>query len=63
MLHIGTSYNYTLDLAALQRPLPRPENAAAILRAVFPNAANWPLLLLPLAGLAGLGALAGRVRH
>jgi len=45
MLHIGTSYNYTLDLAQLALPLARPENTALVLRAVFPNAANWPWLL------------------
>jgi len=45
MLHIGTSYNYTLDLTQLALPLARPENTALVLRAVFPNAANWPWLL------------------
>lgn len=48
MRHIGTSYNYALDLSQLQAPLARPENWAAVLQAVFPNASNWPLLLLPL---------------
>ena len=60
MAHIGTSYGYTLDLAALQLPLARPENAALVLRAVFPNAANWPQLLLPLAASLALAALLGR---
>lgn len=55
--HIGTSYNYLLDLAALQRPLARPENAAYLWRIIFPNAANWPLVALPLAAIAGLVAL------
>ncbi len=45
MLHIATSYNYTLDLTQLATPLARPENTALVLRAVFPNAANWPWLL------------------
>jgi len=60
MAHIGTSYGYTLDLAALTRPLARPENTALVLRAVFPNAANWPLLLLPLAAAVALAALLSR---
>ncbi len=55
MLHIGTSYNYTLDLAQLALPLARPENTALVLRAVFPNAANW-LWLLPLVLVAGVVA-------
>lgn len=45
MLHIGTSYNYTLDLTQLALPLARPENTTLLLRAVFPNAGNWPWLL------------------
>ena len=60
MAHIGTSYGYTLDLAALQPPPARPENAALFLRAVFPNAANWPWLLLPLAAVVALAALGQR---
>ena len=47
-------------VAALQLPLARPENAALVLRAVFPNAANWPQLLLPLAAAVALAALARR---
>ena len=60
MAHIGTSYGYALDLAALQLPLARPENVALVLHAVFPNAANWPQLLLPLAAVVALAALARR---
>ncbi|MBP6787090.1 MAG: phospholipid carrier-dependent glycosyltransferase [Candidatus Promineofilum sp.] len=60
MAHIGTSYGYTLDLAALQLPLARPENVGLVLRAVFPNAANWAQLLLPLAAAVALAALARR---
>ena len=60
MAHIGTSYGYALDLAALSLPLARPENAALVLRAIFPNAANWPQLLLPLAAAVALAALARR---
>jgi 4-amino-4-deoxy-L-arabinose transferase-like glycosyltransferase len=64
MGHIGTSYGYTLDLAALSLPLARPENVALVLRAVFPNAANWPLVL-PLGAAVVLAALLGRrlARH
>ena len=60
MVHIGTSYGYTLDLDALQFPLARPENAALVLRAVFPNATNWLWLLLPLGAVVLLVALLGR---
>ena len=60
MAHIGTSYGYALDLAALQPPLARPENAALVLRAVFPNATNWLWLLLPLGAVVLLVALLGR---
>jgi hypothetical protein len=57
VVHIGTSYNYTLDPAQLQRPLGQPGNWDVVARAVFTNVANWPLLLLPLlAALAGWGA-------
>ncbi len=62
MLHIGASYNYTLDLAQLVPPAGRPGNWGVIARAVFLNAANWPLLLLPLAvALAVSGVVGWRV--
>jgi hypothetical protein len=54
LLHIGTSYNYTLDPAQLQSPPARPGNWGALARAAFPNAANWPVLILPLAALVAL---------
>jgi hypothetical protein len=58
LVHIGASYNYTLDPAQLQPPLARPGNWSILARAVFPNAANWPLLLMPLlAALAVLGTV------
>ncbi len=60
-LHIGTSYHYALDLAQFQRPLARPENWTYLLRAVFPNATNWLLLILPLA-IVVLAAVAARAR-
>ena len=52
-LHIGTSYNYTLDLAQIRWPATQSEDWSYLLRAVFPNAANWPLLIVPLAVVAG----------
>lgn len=60
--HIATSFNYTFDPAHLQLPLARPENWAYFLRALFPNAANWPLLLLPLAAIVLVIALVSRRR-
>jgi hypothetical protein len=54
LLHIGASYNYTLDLAQLRPPLARPENWTVLGRAVFPNAANWPALILLLAAVSTL---------
>jgi len=59
MLHIATSYNYTLDLTQLALPLARPENTALLLRAVFPNAASWPWLL-PLVLVAAVVAVFDR---
>lgn len=61
--HIGTSYNYTLDLTQLQMPLARPENWAYLARAVLPNARNWPLLILPLAVVIGVAGVALAVRE
>lgn len=61
-LHIGTSYNYTLDLEQLSGPLLRPENWGTISRAIFPNAANLPLLWLGELILLAL-ILAGRWLH
>lgn len=60
MRHIGTSYNYALDLSQLQMPLAQPGNWAAVLRAVFPNASNWPLLLLPLLAVIIAAVIARR---
>lgn len=45
-LHIGFSYNYTLDLARLDPLIARPANWAYLAGQVFPNAANLPLLWL-----------------
>lgn len=60
--HIGTSYGYALDMAQLQRPLARPENWTYVMRAVWPNAGNWPLLILPLAIVIGVAGVALAVR-
>ncbi len=61
MRHIGTSYHYTLDLAQLALPLARPENWVAVLRSVFPNASNWPLLLLPLSAVGVVAIVRRRI--
>ena len=45
-LHIGTSYNYSLDLGKLSTLVASPTNWAYLLREVFPNARNLPLLWL-----------------
>lgn len=55
--HIATSFNYTFDPAQWQLPLARPENWAVFLLSLFPNAANWPLLILPLMAIALVVAL------
>ncbi len=43
-VHIGTSYNYTLDLGQLEGLAARPQNWDYLLAQIFPNAANLPLL-------------------
>jgi hypothetical protein len=43
-LHIGTSYNYFLDLSQLDGLVVRPENWRYLSEELFPNAANLPLL-------------------
>lgn len=64
--HIGTSYNYTLDLGRLQSPLAAPANWAYVAETILPNAANTPLLIAPALGLLVLAGLAvwlrGRIR-
>jgi len=45
-LHIGSSYNYALDLCGLSSLVTSPTNWSSLLRAVFPNAGNLPLLWL-----------------
>ena len=57
MIHIGTSYNYTLDPAQLRSPLAHPANWPDILRAVFPNTPNLALLILPLAAITLIALL------
>lgn len=47
-VHIGLSYNYTLDLAQWGDLAAAPAAWSAALRAVFPNTTNLPLLLVPL---------------
>ncbi len=60
--HIATSFNYTFDPAQLQLPLARPENWASFLGSLFPNAANWPLLILPLAAVGLMAFILHRRR-
>lgn len=57
MRHIGTSYNYTLDLSHLQTPLAAPANWSYVAGAILPNTANWPLLLVPALGLLIVAAV------
>jgi hypothetical protein len=45
-LHIGSSYNYALDLSSLSGLVVSPANWAHLLREGFPNAENLPLLWL-----------------
>lgn len=56
-LHIGTSYNYGLDLGRLSNLVSSPANWSYLLSSVFPNAANLPLLWF-FEGLLGLVATA-----
>lgn len=44
LLHIGFSYNYTLDLAQLNPLIAHPDNWRYLARTLFPNAGNLPLL-------------------
>ncbi|MBE2201965.1 MAG: hypothetical protein IAE79_25380, partial [Anaerolinea sp.] len=45
-LHIGFSYNYTLDLSQLDLLIASPQNWLYLARHLFPNAGNLPLLWL-----------------
>ena len=56
-LHIGTSYNYALDLGALDSLVASPANWSYALGIVFPNTRNLPLLWL-FEGLLALVAAA-----
>ncbi len=46
LLHIGFSYNYTLDLAQLNRMVAHPDNWRTFWRVLLPNWGNLPLLFL-----------------
>ena len=50
-LHIGLSYNYTLDLTQLNELIASPQNWYVLFTAVFPNVGNLPLLWLLEGGL------------
>lgn len=62
-LHIGFSYNYGVDLSRLSPMIARPENWCYLLRQVFPNAGNLPLLWLVEAVLLALGFSIGWARQ
>lgn len=58
MIHIGTSYNYTLDLGRLDVLIASPANWAYLASQIWPNAGNLPLLwLLEVVVLGALLAL------
>jgi hypothetical protein len=44
LLHIGFSYNYSLQLSRLDTLIARPENWLYLTGQIFPNTANLPLL-------------------
>jgi hypothetical protein len=60
--HIGTSYNYTLDLNRLQPPLAAPANWAYLAATILPNMGNLPLLLAPTLFFLLVAAVAVAVR-
>ncbi len=51
LLHIGFSYNYTLDLAQLNPMVTHPDNWRYLAQTIFPNWGNLPLLMLANGGL------------
>ncbi len=57
-VHIGLSFNYTLDLAQWGGLAAAPDGWRMALSAVFPNTANLPLLILPLVVVALVGGSA-----
>ncbi|MCA9977145.1 MAG: hypothetical protein KC413_15400, partial [Anaerolineales bacterium] len=57
LLHIGFSYNYTLDLSQLSPMIASPQNWRYLTNTIFPNQNNLPLLWLLLAGTGIVGFL------
>jgi len=45
-IHIGTSYNYQLDLTQLDPLVAHPQNYLYLARAIFPNSGNLPVFWL-----------------
>lgn len=62
VLHIGFSYNYTLDLGQLRPPIADPQNWIYLANTLLPNWRNLPLLWLVefmvLAAVVALGGVA-----
>ncbi len=56
-LHIGYSFNYTLDLGALDPLVASPQNWSVLLGSVFVNSGNLLLLVLPLLLVVGLAVV------
>lgn len=46
LLHIGFSYNYTLELGQLRPPIASPQNWLYLASTLFPNGRNLPVLWL-----------------
>jgi hypothetical protein len=53
-LHIGTSYNYFLDLTQLDPLVAHPRNISYLLQTIFPNGGNWLIFIIFALFAAGL---------
>ena len=62
-LHIGFSYNYTLDLSQLDPMIARPANWRYLLDVLLPNRGNLPLLALADFGLFVFWGAMWLLRH
>lgn len=62
-MHIAFSWNYDLSLAALRPLAIAPDNVLYLLRTVFPNAGNLPLLWLGEGFVIGFAAIVLRWRQ
>jgi hypothetical protein len=61
-LHIGTSYNYNLNLTQLDPLVAHPRNISYLLQTVFPNGGNWPVFLILAIFVTGLTMIRFRRR-